>query len=98
MRDLGALAKFVIIRLRGYILRRRLGQNPPRWLHFKSSLIRRYLDLRCVVFGAFNVGLLFWAFYLGAPFGKSQKMRDLGTLAKVVIIRLRRHFYRRRSC
>ena len=40
------------------------------------------------VFEAPIVGLLFWAFCLSPPLAKSQKMADLGVLAKFVITRL----------
>ena len=47
------------------------------------------------VFEAPIVGLLFWAFCLGPPLARSQKMADLGVLAKFVITRLYRHFWSR---
>ena len=47
------------------------------------------------VFEARIVGLLFWAFSLGPPLAKSQKMADLGLLGKFVITRLYGHLWRR---
>ena len=41
------------------------------------------------------VGLLFWAFCLGPPLAKCQKMADLGVLAKFVITRLCGHLWSR---
>ena len=41
------------------------------------------------------VGLLFGAFSLGPPLAKSQKMADLGVLAKLVITRLYGHLWSR---
>ena len=41
------------------------------------------------------VGQLFWAFSLGPPLAKSQKMADLGVLAKFVITRLYGHLWSR---
>ena len=64
--------------------------------HFKCILIRRWCDLRQGVFEDRIVGLLFWAFSLGPPLAKSQKMADLGLLGKFVIARLYRHLWRRR--
>ena len=95
MVDLGLLGKFVITRLYGHLWRRSLQQNVPLWWHFKCMLIRRWCDLRQGVFGARIVGLLFWAFSLGPPLAKSQKMADLGLLGKSVITRLYGHLWRR---
>ena len=95
MADLGFLGKFVITRLYGHSWRRSLQQNVPLWLHFKSILIRRWCDMRQGVFEARIVGLLFWAFSLGRPLAKSQKMADLGLLGKFVITRLYGHLWRR---
>ena len=95
MADLGLLGKFVITRLYGHLWRRSLQQNVPLWLHFKCILIRRWCDLRHGVFEARIVGLLFWAFSLGPPLAKSQKMADLGLLGKFVINRLYGHLWRR---
>ena len=95
MADLGLLGKFVITRLCGHLWRRSLQQNVPLWLHFKCILIRRWCDLRKGVFKALIVGLLFWAFSLGHPLAKSQKMADLGLLGKFVITRLCGHLWRR---
>ena len=94
MADIGLLGKFVIPRLHGHLWRRSLQQNVPLWLHFKCILIRRWCDLRQGVFEARIVGLLFWAFSLGPPLAKSQKMADLGFLVKFVITRLHGHLWR----
>ena len=96
MADLGLLGKFVITRLYGHLWRRKLQQNVPLWLHFKCILIRRWCDLRQGGFEARIVGLLFWAFSLGPPLAKSQKMADLGLLGKFVITRLYGHLWRRK--
>ena len=96
MADLGVLGKFVITRLCGHLWSRSLQQNVPLWLHFKCILIRRWCDLRQGVFEARIVGLLFWAFSLGPPLAKSQKMADLGVLGKFVITRLYGHLWSRR--
>ena len=95
MADLGLLGKFVITRLYGHLWRRSLQQNVPLWLHFKGMLVRRWWHLRQGVFEARIVGLLFWAFSLGPPLAKSQKMADLGLLGKFVITRLYGHLWRR---
>ena len=89
--ELGVLAKFVITRLYGHLWSRSLQQNVVLCLHFKCILIRRWCHLRQAVFEAPIVGLLFWAFCLGPPLAKSQKMADLGVLAKFVITRLYGH-------
>ena len=65
-------------------------------LHFKCILIRRWCNLRQGVFEAPIVGLLFWAFSLGPPLAKSQKMADLGVFAKFVITRLYGHLRSRK--
>ena len=96
MADLGLLGKFVITRLYGHLWRRKLQQNVPLWLHFKCILIRRWCVLRQGVFEARIVGLFFWAFSLGPPLAKSQKMADLGLLGKFVITRLYGHLWRRK--
>ena len=93
--DLGLLGKFVVTRLYGHLWRRSLQQNVPLWLHFKCILIRRWCDLRQGVFEARIGGLLFWAFSLGPPSAKSQKMADLGLLGKFVITLLYGHLWRR---
>ena len=95
MADLGVLGKFVITRLYGHFWSRGLQQNVLLWLHFKGIPIRRECNLRKGVFEAPIVGLLFWAFYLGPPLAKSQKMSDLGVLGKFVITRLYGHFWSR---
>ena len=93
MADLRVLAKFVITRLYRLLWSRSLHQNVVLCLHFKCILIRRWCHLRYSVFEARIVGLLFWAFCLGPPLAKSQKMADLGVLAKFVITRLYRHLW-----
>ena len=95
MADLGVLAKFVMTRLYGHLWSRGLQQNVLLCLHFKCFLIRRGCDLRQNVFEAPIVGLLFWPFCLRPPFAKSQKMADLGVLAKFVITRLYGHLWSR---
>ena len=95
MADLSLLGKFVIVRLYGHLWRRSLQQNVPLWLHFKCILIRRWCDFSQGVFEARIVGLLFWAFSLGRPLAKSQKMADLRLLGKFVIVRLYGHLWRR---
>ena len=91
MADLGLLGKFVITRLYGHLWSPSLQQNGLLWLHFKGILIMRWCNLRKGVFEAPIVGLFFWAFSLGPPLAKSQKMADLGLLGKFVITRLYRH-------
>ena len=93
--DLGVLAKFVITRLCGHLWSRSLQQNVVLCLHLKCILIRRWGHLRQGAFEAPIVGLLFWAFCLGPPLAKSQKMADLGVLAKFVITRLIGHLWNR---
>ena len=95
MANLGLLGKFVITRLHGHLWRRSLKQNVPLWLHIKCILISRSCDLSQGVFEARIVGLLSWAFSLGPPLAKSQKMADLGLLGKFVITRLHGHLWRR---
>ena len=92
MADLGVLGKFVITWLYGHFWSRGLQQNVLLWLHFKRILIRRWCNLRKGVYEAPIVGLLFWAFSLGPPLAKSQKMADLAVLGKFVITRLCGHF------
>ena len=95
MADLGVLAKFVIARLYEHLWSCSLQQNVLLCLHLKRILIRRWCHLRQGVFEAPIVGLLFWAFSLGAPLAKSQKMADLGVLAKFVIARVFGHLWSR---
>ena len=95
MADLGVLAKFVITRLYGHLWSRSLQQNVALCLHFKCILIRRWCHLGQGVFEECIVGLLFWAFSLGPPLAKSQKMADLGVLPKFVITRLYGHLWSR---
>ena len=96
MADLGALAKFVITRLCGHFWRRRLHRNVVKGLHLMARLIRRSCDLRRFFVFSPEVCPLFGRLSLGPPFAKSQKMADLGALAKFVITRLCGHFWRRR--
>ena len=51
--------------------------------------------MRQGVFEARIVSLRFWAFSLGPPLAKSQKMAALGLLGKFVITRLYGHLWRR---
>ena len=95
MADLGLLGKFAITGPHGHLWRRSLQQNVPSWLHFKCILIKRWCDLRQGVFEVRIVGLHFWAFSLGPPLAKSQKMADVGLLGKFLITRLQGHFWRR---
>ena len=95
MDDLGDLGKFVITRLYGHLWSRSLQQNVFLWLHFKCILIGMWCNLRQGVFEGLIVGLLFWAFFLGPPLAKSQKMADLGVLGKFVITRLYGHLLSR---
>ena len=92
MADLGVFAKFVITGIYGHLRSRSLQQNVVLCLHFKCILIRRWPNLREGVFEAPIVSLLFWAFSLGPPLAKSQKMADLGVFAKFVITRLYGHY------
>ena len=84
MGDLGVLAKCVITLLCGQFWSRRLRQTVIRSLGYKCILKSRSCDLRQGVFKATKFGLLFPPFSLGPLFAKSQKMRDLGALAKFV--------------
>ena len=95
MADLGVLGKFVITRLYGHLWSRILQQNVLLWLHFKCILISRWCNLRQGVFEGPIVGLLFWAFSLGPPLAKSQKMADLGVLGKFVVTRPYGHLWSR---
>ena len=93
MANLGVLANIVITRLYGHLWSGSLQQNVVLCLHLKCILIRRWWHLRQGVFEAPIVGLLFWAFSLGPPLAKSQKMADLGVLANIVITRLYGHLW-----
>ena len=93
MANLGVLANIVITRLYGHLWSGSLQQNVVLCLHLKGILIRRWWHLRQGVFEAPIVGLLFWAFSLGFPLAKSQKMADLGVLANIVITRLYGHLW-----
>ena len=95
MGDLGVLAAFVIARLCGHLWSRCLRQDIVRCLGIKCILIVRSDHLRRAVFQALKVGLFFWPVSLGPPFGKSQKMGDLGVLAAFVIARLCGHLWSR---
>ena len=95
MAGLGVFGKFVITRLYGHLGSRSLQQNVVLCLHFKCILIRRWCIFRQGVFEAPIVGLLFWAFSLGSPLAKSQKMADLGVFAKLVITQFYGHLRRR---
>ena len=95
MADLGVLGKFVKIRLYGHLWSRSFQQNVLLWLHLKCILIRRWCNLRQGVLEAPIVGLLFWAFSLGPPLAKSQKIADLGVVGKFVITRLYGHLWSR---
>ena len=95
MGDLGVLAAFVIARLCGHLWSRCLRQDIVRCLGIKRILIVRSDHLRRAVFKPFKVGLFFWPVSLGPPFGKSQKMGDLGVLAAFVIARLCGHLWSR---
>ena len=92
---LGVFAKFVITGLYGHLRSRSLQQNAVLCWHFKCILIRRWCNLRHGVFEAPIVCLLFWAFSLGPPLAKSEKMADLGVFAKFVISRLYGHLLSR---
>ena len=95
MADLGLLGKFVITRLYGHLWSRSLQQNVLLWLHFKCLLIKSWCNLHQGVFKAPIVGLLFWAFSVGTPLAKSQKMAHFGLLGKFVITRLYGHLWSR---
>ena len=95
MADLGILGKFVITRLYWHLWSCSLQQNVLLWLHFKCILIRRWCNLRQGVCKARIVGLFFWAFYLGPPLAKSQKMAELDVLGKFVITWLYGHLWSR---
>ena len=93
MADLGVLANIVITRLYGHLWSGSLQQNVVPCSHFKCIQIRRWWHLRQGVFEAPIAGQLFWAFFLGPPLAKSQKMADLGVLADIVITRLYGHLW-----
>ena len=95
MGDLGVLAAFVIARLCGHLWSRCLRQDIVQCLGIKRILIVRSDHLRRAVLKPFKVGLFFWPVSLGPPFGKSQKMGDLGVLAAFVIARLCGHLWSR---
>ena len=93
MADLGVLGKFVITQLFGHLWSRSLQQSVVLQLPFKCILIKRLCHFHQRVSEAPIVGLLFWAFSLGPPLAKSQKMVDLGVLGKFVITRLYGHLW-----
>ena len=96
MRDLGVVAKFSITRLCEHFWSRRLQQIVVLCLLIKFIPIKRWCNLRQGVFKAFKCSLLFRGVFLGRPFAKSRKMRDLGVVAKFVITRLCADFWSRR--
>ena len=108
MSDLGVLAAFVIARLCGNLWSRCLRQDLVQYLGFKCILIVRSDHLRRAVLKplklfsrkwaiwvSLKVGLFFGPVSLGPPFGKSQKMGDLGVLAAFAIARLCGHLWSR---
>ena len=90
MRHLGVLDYFAIARLSGHFWSRGLQQNVVLWLHFKCILDKKWFNLRQGV-----CSLFFWGVSLGDHCAKSQKVRDLGVLAKFAIAQLYGHFSRR---
>ena len=88
MSDLGVLAAFVIAGLCGNLWSRCLRQDVVRCLGFKRILIVKIRSFAPSCSQALKVGLFFGPVSLGPPFGKSQKMGDLGVLAAFVIARL----------
>ena len=95
MGDLGVLAAFVIARLCGHLWSRCLRQDVVLCLGFKGILIVRSDHLRRAVFKPLKSAFFFGPVSLGPPFGKSQKMGDLGVLAAFVIARLCGHLWSR---
>ena len=88
MRDEDILAKFAIARLYGHFLSRGLQQNVVLCFHLKCILTRAWWHFRQGVFcGPFLRGVS-----IGSNFGKFQKMRDKGVLAKFAIARPYGHF------
>ena len=88
MGDLGVLAAFVIARLCGHLWSRCLQQGFVLCVGFKRILIVRSDHLRRAVFKPLKSACFSGQFPLVPPFGKSQKMGDLGVLAAFVIARL----------
>ena len=88
MGDFGVLAAFVIARLCRHLWSRCLRQDVIRCLGFKRILIVRSDHLRRAVFKPLKSACFSGQFPLVPPFGKSQKMGDLGVLAAFVIARL----------
>ena len=95
MGDLGVLAAFVIARLCGHLWSRCLPKDVMRYLGFKRILIVRSDHLRRAVFKPLKSACFLGPVSLGPPFGKSQKMGDLGVLAAFVIARLCGHLWSR---
>ena len=91
MGDLGTLVKIAIHRLCRHFWNRNLKQKVVRCLRQDHTNID-ITHFERAVFKAPNVGLLFGRFSLGPIFAKSQKMGDLGTLAKFFIIRFCGHY------
>ena len=85
MGDLGVLAAFVVARPFGNLWSRCLRQEVVRCLGFNCILIVRSDHLRRAVFKPLKSASFFGPVSLGPPFGKSQKMGDLGVLAAFVI-------------
>ena len=71
------------------------AQDVVRYLGFKRILIVRSDHLRRAVFKPLKSACFFGPVSLGPPFGKSQKMGDLGVLAAFVIARLCGHLWSR---
>ena len=95
MGDLGVLAAFVIARLFGHLWSRCLRQDVVRYVGFKCILINRSDHLRRAVFKPLKSAFFSGPVSLGPPFGKSQKMGDLGVLAAFIIARLCGHLWSR---
>ena len=95
MGDLGVLAAFVIARLCGHLWSRCLQQGVVRCLGFKRILIVRSDHLRRAIFKPLKSACFSGQFPLVPPFGKSQKMGDLGVLAAFAIARLCGHLWSR---
>ena len=95
MGDLGVLAAFVIARLCGHLWSRCLQQGVFRCVGFKCILIFRSGHLRRAVLKPLKFACFSGQFPLVPPFGKSQKMGDLGVLAAFVIARLSGHLWSR---
>ena len=92
MGDLGVLAAFVIARLCGHLWSRCLRQDVVRCLGFNRIVIVRSDHLRRAVLKPLK-SACFSASFPWSPFGKSQKMGDLGVLAAFDIARLCGHLW-----